>query len=203
VATFVQQLERHELPGGYDDELVTGGLTVVGGNGFAVTVGSTCSATCLPDSLLVVVERGDGDTVKIPFSEMTGLELSGPGRVITGRRFFGGGFGFEGALEGMAIASALSAATRKASVNSLLRIGSIRGEFLFHHGELTPEALRRRFSPAFTGHEAAERRRSVPQADDPVGQLERLDALRKSGAITEQEFQAARQPYVQRLTDGG
>jgi hypothetical protein len=48
----------------------------------------------------------------------------------------------------------------------------------------------------------AEPRESAAPTNDALQQLERLTQLRNSGALTEDEFQLARQPYVKRLIDG-
>lgn len=80
---------------------------------------------------------------------------------------------------------------------------------LLHHGELTPASIRNVLSPLFNRYEAAKHRSAsevshagAAAGDDPMSQLERLAKLRDAGALTEQEFQAARAPYVARLTRG-
>jgi hypothetical protein len=99
----------------------------------------------------------------------------------------------------MIIASVLNSLTRKSKMNTGMRIGCTKGEILLHHAELAPDAIRRVLSPVFSGFEVAKHhgRPRSPQSDS-VGQLERLAVLHREGALSDDEFTAAKR----RLLDG-
>jgi hypothetical protein len=201
-----RELARRGLLDWHADTRLVGGFTLVGGTGLSIKGGTVCSVVTFPDAVRVVAEVGDEAQMVIPYEKLTDVELGG-GATTTGGGFVGGGFGLGGAAEGMLIASALNAATRKTTVNTGMHIGSTDAEVLLHHGELTPAAIRQQMSPLFTRLEAARRAREVgpsPQqeAEDPITQLERLARLRESGILSEEEFQAARARQVRRLTEG-
>ena len=181
------------------------GFTHVGGTGFPITPGSRCSLTAAKEGIVVTARGMSSATAKVPYSELTAVQIEG-GVQTTGGRFIGGGFGLGAAVEGMMVASILNAASRKTKTNTLLRVGSRTGEILLHHGKLAPAQLRLELSPLFVQYEAARRLSGHSAEDasrpDPLAQLERLAKLRDAAAITEEEFQAARAPYVRQLTDG-
>ena len=154
------------------------------------------------DTGVSVLGEGDNPQIEIPLAEVTGIEVGGPGKTSTSAGVFGGGFGVEGAAEGMAIAGLINAATKRTKVDSRLRVSSRRGEIHLRHTIFTPDQLRVTFSPIFVYLQAATHRPTQPSAaDDPIAQLERLVKLRETGALREDEFQAARAPLVKRLTE--
>jgi len=190
------------LPG-VPDVKVLGGFTVVGGNGLGLSPSDVCSLLTLPDALHIRVEIGDHVSVAIPYEEMTAIEVAG-GAQTTGRTFFGGGFGLQGALEGIVVASALSAATKRTTVNTGMHVGSVKGEALLHHGELTSRTIRTALSPLWTRFEAAQRSPGPLPAeqrheDDSVTLLARLGELRDAGVLTEEEFAAKKAEILARL----
>jgi Short C-terminal domain len=185
------------------DARIVGGFTHVGGAGFDVTAGAVCSVATLPDATLVEVKIGKGTEVRIPYDDLIAVDLSG-GATTTRGGFWGGGSG-TGAIEGMLVASALNAASSRTTINTGFHIGSARGELLLHHAALTPAVIRRKLSPLFARYEMVRHRRPAAEspAGDPLAQLERLVKLRDAGALTEEEFQAARAEHVRKLTGMG
>ncbi len=182
------------------DVKMLGGFTVVGGNGFGLAVSSVCSVLTVPEVVRITVEIGRPTVVTIPYSEMTALDVAG-GAQTAGRQYLGGGFGLLGAVEGMVIASALSNASQKTTINTGMHIGSIKGEVLLYHGALTSSVIRTELSPLWTRYEAAKRSRSVPspQADDPVQLLARLGELHAAGVLSDEEFQAKKAELLRRI----
>jgi hypothetical protein len=198
------ELESHGMTRLDPDVRLVTGFTHFGGTGFPIEPGSLCSVVSSSDGVVVTAERRDDKrfAAVIPYGDLTSLELEGGART-TGGGFIGGGFGAGAAVEGMVAASILNAASRRTKVNSVMRIGTRQEEVLLHHGKLTPVQIRRDLSPLFTRYEAAKHSgRAQAAQHDPIAQLERLAKLREVGAITEEEFQAARAPYVHQLTDG-
>jgi hypothetical protein len=197
------ELGRHGMtPLGPDVSLVTG-FTHFGGVRFPIVPGSLCSVVASGDAVVVTAERSDEQrcAVVVRYADLTALEIEG-GAYKTGGGFIGGGFGFGGAVEGMMVASVLNALTRRTKINTAMRIGSRQGELLLHHGKKTPAAIERDLSLLFAGYHKAKNAEpaETPQTD-PLAQLERLAKLREVGALTEEEFQAARAQYVRQLTD--
>ena len=132
----------------------------------------------------------------VPFGEHSTLEVGGPGEVVSGGGFSGGGIGLVGAAEGMLIAGFLNAVTTKRTVTSVIAYGDIEHEGFFVKHDVRPEELRARLSFAFVGlraikaahqaHLAAHT--SPPTGGDFLARLERLAALHNAGALTDDEF---------------
>ena len=130
---------------------MVGGFTIVGGTGLPVKAGAVCSVTALTDEVQVRVEIGADDAViPMPYRTMTAAELAG-GAQTSGGGFVGGGFGFSGAVEGMAVASVLNSLTRKTTVNTGFHLATTEHEMLLHHGELGPKAIRNGSHPCLPG----------------------------------------------------
>lgn len=201
VADRRDELDERGLLAGDPDDVLVAGFTLVGGTGFAIEHHANCSLISLPDAVDVRAETGGEGVATIPYAEITVLELGG-GVDRRGGGFFGGGFGLQGAAEGMAIASVLNALTSKSSISTGVQITSNRGELLLHHGTVEANEMRRQLSPLFTRYHAATQNTASPSnhATDSAGQLERLAGLRDRGVLSEAEFQAAREPLVRRLT---
>jgi hypothetical protein len=81
--------------------------------------------------------------------------LAGSIRRRSGGGFVGGGFGAEGAAEGLLIATALNMLTTRTKIDTVLCIQGTYGEVFFHITTLTPEALRIRLSPAIIAVQTA------------------------------------------------
>jgi hypothetical protein len=193
-------LDSHYMTSGDPDIRLLGGFTHVGGAGFRITPGSICSLLSLAQGLRVTVEiseRPQDDGALLSYEELTALELGGGART-RGGAFVGGGFGLRGAWEGMLAASVLNALTTKTTINTGIRIGSTKGELLLHHGEFTPEVIRNTLSPVFNRFEVAGRTgpENVSRSSDPVGQLERLAKMHRDGSLTDEEFAAAKQRWL-------
>jgi hypothetical protein len=199
-AEIYRQLSTKGLLSDDPDKRTLGGFTMIGGNGYDIPVKSVCSVNCTPTDVRIVI-AGLHDALALPYEALTAVELSG-GAQTSGGGFIGGGFGATGAIEGMAIASVLNALSRKTTINTVLRVATGQGELFLHHGSVTPAIMRNTLSPLFTRFEAS---RATPvaraPAEDPTTQLERLVRLRDAGALSEDEFQAARTPLVSRLLE--
>ena len=175
---------------------------VIGGHGFAlVPTGATCDITCTADGLSIVTSGRAAPTL-IPYEGMIDVEVAG-GVTQNGGGFFGGGFGVQGALEGMAVATMLNALTTKTKINTVLRIATQTGELFLHHGAVTPANMRVALSPLFTRVGATKESKIIDgdaaAGPDPATQLEQLTRLRDAGALTPEEFETARAPLVAKL----
>lgn len=179
----------------------TGGLilrldhcTVLGGAGYALRVGSEITVAFERDRALLWPDTGRADIETIPYVEIKSITIGGPGSVTTGGGFIGGGFGVEGALEGMAIALVLNALTTRAKIHTMIEIITLRGEIFLHYGKMESTALRIYLSPVF----ACLRDLDVSWVTD---QLERMAALRDRQILSEDEFARLKQRLLASLSD--
>jgi hypothetical protein len=71
--------------------------------------------------------------------------------VTSGGGFIGGGFGVEGAIVGIGVASLLNALTTKTNTFTFtfMQLETTDGEVFFHYGAMEPSALRMELSPVF------------------------------------------------------
>ncbi len=177
-----------------------------GGAFIPLRQGQTVDLVFREDGLEVFGYDGDRPrqlAIALPFSEVFTLELSGPGKVTTGGGFVGGGLGLVGAAEGIAIAAFLNAVTTRTKIISVVQVGDDDHEGFFVHTEATPEELRRFLSPTFV--RLRQQRPAPPPAavasestvEDLVSRLERLAVLHRSGALTEEEFAAAKKAAIE------
>lgn len=137
-------------------------------------------------------ERSPG--VFVPYEQIIALEIGGRGATRSGGGFVGGGFGVEGAAEGMLIASALNMLTTRTKIDTVLCVQSTNGEVFFLITALTPDALRIRLSPAFSAVRNCRRQQHLVGAieserPDVIGQLQALVDMRARGVLTEGEFE--------------
>jgi len=158
------------------------GCTVLGGSGYALSVGTKVTVGFGHSFFTLHILQTDGRTEETSYPEVVSIAITGPGRVTTGGGFLGGGFGVTGALEGMALAGVLNALTTHSEVHTILEIITDRGELFLHYGEMEPGALRIALSPVFT------RLREL----DPIwlaDREQRLAALRDRGVLNAEQFE--------------
>jgi hypothetical protein len=133
---------------------------------------------------------------EVPLSEVTSLIFSGRGQFATktGGRIIGGGFGLQGAAEGILVARALNAlsATTVSRIESVVTLQWLDGGIVLQNNCLTPQELASQFTvvtEAIRSNEAGEQQSS--RGDLPQ-QIHALAQLHGSGALTDAEFSAAK-----------
>lgn len=122
------------------------GCTVLGANGFPFAAGGTLSLQFEEKSVNFI---GPGRTASFSYAELAELNISGPGSVTTGGGFVGGGFGVEGALQGMAIATVLNLISTRTKIHTFLTLITNFGEIHLHYSGMEPSALRIALAPVF------------------------------------------------------
>lgn len=138
-------------------------------------------------------EEADGD-VRVPYAEITALEIGGPEAKQSGGGFIGGGFGLEGAAAGMLIATALNLVTTRTSIMTVICLQTSSAELFLLNATETPDDLRMRLSPVFTQlrQEAGKRLpttgQQTPASLDVIDRLQKLGELVEKGLLTEDEF---------------
>jgi hypothetical protein len=96
------------------------------------------------------VQAGAGDPCfAASYSELEAISITGPGRVEQGGGFFGGGFGLDGALVGMAVAGVLNALTKSSQVITILLLAGVSWELWCVTSEYDPLTLRILMGPVF------------------------------------------------------
>lgn len=151
---------------------------VLGGSRFPFAAGETVGLLVDGNGISI---QGTAHAVRISLLEIAELNIAGPGSVTTGGGFIGGGFGFEGALEGMAIAGVLNALTTRTKIHTFISAITNFGELHLHYGGLEPSALRIALSDVFS------KLRRLEPSWQPA-RLRLLEAELSRGAITQQEF---------------
>lgn len=163
------------------------GCAYLGGCNYPIAVGDS-AALCFGE-IELLVQLDDGTSFTLPYIELAGMDISGPGTLTSGGGFTGGGFGVAGALEGMAVAGILNALTTKSKIHTFVGLTTNIGELHFHYGQMEPSALRIALASVYT----------TLRRLDPVWQQGRVAALQLAksyGVLAEPEVER----LMQRLT---
>lgn len=150
------------------------------------------------DSLIFLTVDGK-PVLRVPFGEVIEAAAHGAGQVQKGGGFIGGGFGAQGAAEGMLLAGALNALTTKTEVHSNLRLVLRGGEAHFAMIRtlpadldlaLAPMRVAQRHAQIAAGPSAPPQQVPSQSADHTttLQNLERLARLRDTGVLNEEEF---------------
>ena len=153
----------------------------------------------VPTGLELQPDRTDG-LLTLHVDDIGQLEVAGPGEVRNGPRFFGGGFGWQGAITGILTAEALNALLGQKEVQTILSMVTETGtEATWITGDILPDVLHQQLAPL----RAETRRRSSAAASahvQPEGSLTdellKLQQLREFGTLTEDEFTAAKRQLL-------
>jgi hypothetical protein len=119
---------------------------VLGGYGYPIPLGPPLTVTA---SAAGFTFQGAAEAVTVPMANVTAIDVGGPGRTTSGGGFIGGGFGIDGAVTGMLIATALNALTTRTSTLTVVAVIATDGEVWFGYGGAEPAAVRVELSPAF------------------------------------------------------
>jgi hypothetical protein len=119
---------------------------VVGQSGFPFEVGDSLN---LYFDEREVSCRGSEQLAKFLMLELVSVSVSGPGSVTSGGGFIGGGFGFDGALQGMAVAGILNALTSSTKIHTFVTLTTNFGELHLHYSSMEPSVLRMSLADVF------------------------------------------------------
>ena len=177
------------------------GCRVIGGYGTVFRPGSVGTLQCTQGWVRFVTQSGM--EWRKPYSELADVEIGGPGLQQTGGGYMGGGFGLTGALAGMVAAGAMNRATTRTQINTVIGLTAMDSGLVLHTSALTPDALRLHLAPLIgrlTAAKAADARHmSPPPPLDPQQRLARLEELKRTGGLTEEEYREARSRMIQDL----
>ena len=138
---------------------------------------------------------------QLPYGDLLAMRVDGPGAVTQGGGFVGGGFGLAGAAEGMIVASVLNALSTRTTIQTIVEIQDRTLDLIFFHSRATPQQLRLTLLPVEAklrqfADEKETRQRQGDVAVDPLDRLEKLTRLHRDGALTDEEFSAAKRTLL-------
>ncbi len=119
---------------------------VLGASGFPFFPGNSSTVSFCGGA---VTCSGPESIARFSLVELIDITVNGPGTVTTGGGFIGGGFGVEGALEGVALASVLNVLTTKKKIHTFVTLTTNFGELHLHYGAMDPAPLRIYLAPVF------------------------------------------------------
>jgi Short C-terminal domain len=170
---------------------------LLGGHGFDIRAHAKRSLAFQEDDLEVL--HGKTVDVSIPLTDLTHLELGGPGAYRKGGGFVGGGFGLEGFAIGALVASTLNSLTTRTKVESLIGVQAGQRELIFMSSRDTPDALRIRLSRVLGRIRANAGAGESSGSRDPVDRLAKLGDLLERGLVTQSEFDDAKAKLLDSL----
>lgn len=122
------------------------GGTYLGGAGFPFKPGESIHVRFSDAGISVL---GQKRSARFYYVELQEIAITGPGAVTTGGGFIGGGFGVEGALEGMGIAAILNGLTSRTKIHTFVTLITNFGELHMHYTAMEPGVLRVVLAPVF------------------------------------------------------
>lgn len=167
---------------------------VIGGSGFELQNNEIVLISCIGENITLSNIKS-GKEFFIPFSEIINIEISGPGTVKTNAGLIGGGFGVQGALKGILVASAINALTTKTSTNTFLRVSTSGGEVHLQTTMMVPADLRLVLSPAIVAMEAMKHSTLLTSssAGSTSDEIKKLHQMHLDGVLTQEEFALAKE----------
>jgi Short C-terminal domain len=149
----------------------------------------------------IVAKGPNGQPFTIPYRD-TSMEVGGPGRIKSGGGFIGGGFGGTGALEGMAVASVLNSLSTKTRFETIITITSMDCQLICVWDQGGIRDIQLDLAPVFGRLRKAQQKQASSSASDVgdlVTQLAGLTELHASGALSDEEFESAKQRVIAKM----
>ena len=171
-------------------------VKVIEGAGWSPPVGAV-GGLVIADGHLEVTYQGG--SAHVPFTDLVDVQVEG-GTATSGGGIMGGGFGVEGAAEGILVAGVLNALTTRKKSYAFLTITAKGGWTKLYLEKQNVDEVRRALRPLIDCAAENAELASAPVApsgsgtgrDDLVEGLERLTKLRDSGALSDEEFATAK-----------
>ena len=162
--------------------------SVLSGAGWAPPVGRYCAVTVNSSQVTL---SWDGGQAVVSIENLKEIEINGHSSTSSAG-IFGGGFGLQGAAEGMLVAGLINKMTTKTKTWVIAKITGLAGNvelFIPNSNALTANTF---FRPALDAIATNSAVGKTPSDEGIVAQLERLAALVEKGLLTTEEFQAAK-----------
>jgi hypothetical protein len=139
--------------------------TALGGFGWDLTPGQPYELDFDEDGVKIYPEQVQAASVTVSYAELVAFAIGGPGAQTTGGGFAGGGFGIEGAAEGILAAGVLNAITSRTRVTTTFSLHPVTAEAFFLHDVYTPYDLRIHLSEVFVRMRQERGRRTADELD--------------------------------------
>jgi Short C-terminal domain len=171
-------------------------FVVVVAQGPSVFRNTSCTVAAGSRALTLMSPAWESRVIRYVPGDLLSVDVGGPGIVQPGGGFIGGGFGFAGAVEGMAVAAALNKLTRRTKINNVVAIVARESAFVLYNSTFNPSSLEMAFVPIKSAISQVQARQSAGTAPSPpmqlskYDQLKQLGELRASGLLTEAEFES-------------
>lgn len=167
-------------------------VVVLGGKGWETKKG-VAHLVFVTEDVVFITDPESKEEVVIPMAEFTAIEISGPGKVSGDAGVAGGGFGLEGALQGIALATALNILTSHSTTKTVIRLETHKSELIMLSSKIEPEPARILFSSIFLRTRNASR---MSVAESIPDQILKLHGLMEDGVITDEEFSRAKSKLI-------
>lgn len=183
ITLFAQNSETKILP-----------VTYLGGSGFDGIAGEHY-LFCKKEGAIALADTTGLKEYRFKIEELQAIEITGPGTQTTNAGLVGGGFGIEGMLKGIVVASVLNTITSKSNTNTFIKFLFIDKEVYFHLDCIEPAELRMTLSSIFVQLENSRRKVNTSSVSD---ELVKLHSLLKDGVLTQDEFDSAKRNLLER-----
>lgn len=167
-------------------------VVILGGAGWENAKDSECMFSMDATSIYMSDLKTLIDTT-ININDLREIEISGPGKVTTNAGVLGGGFGAEGALKGMAIATVINILTTYSNTKTFIRLGFQSSEIVMLTSKIEPDKARILLSSLFL---KANRK---PKEEKTLGvsdEIHKLHELKQNGAITALQFEKLKDKLI-------
>lgn len=169
-------------------------VTYLGGSGFDGIAGEHY-LFCKKEGAIALADTTGLKEYRFKIEELQAIEITGPGTQTTNAGLVGGGFGIEGMLKGIVVASVLNTITSKSNTNTFIKFLFIDKEVYFHLDCIEPAELRMTLSSIFVQLENSRTKVNTISVSD---ELVKLHSLLKDGVLTQDEFDSAKRNLLER-----
>ena len=170
----------------------------VGGSGHGLSENDVVGFGSDEDGI-ELVPANSRSRIHLPYGDIIEISVDG-GVYQKGGGFAGGGFGLVGFAVGAAASMALNTVTTRTEVQTLVRITTNRGEVNLYTNQITPNDLEMSMSEIRTRirqvNSQGQLQSPAPNSTSLSDELLKISELHKSGVLTDEEFQAAKQRLI-------
>lgn len=170
----------------------------VGGSGHGLSENDVVGFGSDEDGIELVLANSRS-RIHLPYGDIIEISVDG-GVYQKGGGFAGGGFGLVGFAVGAAASMALNKVTTRTEVQTLVRITTNRGEVNLYTNQITSNDLEMSLSEIRTRirqvNSQGQLQSPGPNSTSLSDELLKISELHKSGVLTDEEFQAAKQRLI-------
>jgi hypothetical protein len=161
-------------------------IKIIGGTGWESMEDNSFDLKITKEAFLVF-DLKKIKKLPIPYSDIRGFDIGGPGKVTSGPGIGGGGFGVQGALTGMAIATVANTLLTHSRITTIVKLLTDDSELVFVTSDVEPETMRLLLSPLYVNLS----KKATAQEKSIAEKVAELKGLLDSGALDEEQYQKA------------